>query len=90
MNNIQPRKALNKAWLKVKPVRSEIENFKSNLIRLINSIDNAKDEEFHKTEVRDFLKNTWYKDKYYFNVKQDIDWAIFNGPKARCRFLMKL
>lgn len=82
MNIIQPRKALNKAWLKVKPVRSEIETFKSNLVRLIGSIDNAKDEEFHKTEVRDFLRNTWYQDKYYFNVKHNIDWAIGNGPKA--------
>ena len=82
INVVKPRKALNKAWLKVKPIRSEIEAFKTNLVRLINSIDNARDEEYHETEVRDFLKNTYYKDRYYFNVKHNIDWAIFNGPKA--------
>ncbi len=81
-NVIKPRKALNAAWLKVKPIRSEIETFKANLIHLIHSIDNARDEEYHKTEVRDFLRNTYYKDHYHFNVKHNIDWAIFNGPKS--------
>jgi len=80
INWIKPRKALNPAYLKVKPIRSEIEAFKVNLVGLINSIYDAKDEEYHKTEVRDFLKRTYYSNKYYINVKQNIDWAICNGP----------
>ena len=40
---IKPRKALNKAFLKIKPNRIEIENFKANLIKLIeNEAENAK------------------------------------------------
>ena len=37
MNILTPRKALNKAFLKVKPNRIDIEKFKSNLILLINA-----------------------------------------------------
>ena len=34
-NILKPRKALNKAFLKVKPNRSQIEQFKENLIQLL-------------------------------------------------------
>ncbi len=34
VNSLKPRKALNKAFLKVKPNRTEIEGFKTNLIQL--------------------------------------------------------
>jgi hypothetical protein len=34
LKELKPRKALNKAFLKVKPNRTEIEGFKTNLIQL--------------------------------------------------------
>ncbi|MND38240.1 hypothetical protein D3C80_289410 [compost metagenome] len=49
-----PRKALNKAFLKVKPNRIEIEKFKVNLIQLIDQINEKESEEFHKNLVADF------------------------------------
>jgi len=55
-NILNPRKALNKAFLKVKPNRSEIEAFKINLIQLVDGINEVESEEFHKNLVRDFLK----------------------------------
>lgn len=53
---LKPKKALNKAYLKIKPHRSEIEDFKTHLITLFNSINENETEEFHKNLVIDFLK----------------------------------
>lgn len=39
---LKPRLALNKAFLKVKPSRPEIELFKSNLIRMIDTINESE------------------------------------------------
>ncbi|MCK5169545.1 MAG: hypothetical protein KAQ75_06680 [Bacteroidales bacterium] len=44
LNLVKPRKALNKAFLKVKPNRSEIENFKTNLIQLLDTINESESE----------------------------------------------
>jgi hypothetical protein len=51
---LKPRKALNKAFLKVKPNRTEIERFKANLTHLLDSINDTESEEFHKNLVIDF------------------------------------
>ena len=59
LNQLKPRKALNKAFLKVKENRAEIELFKTNLINLIDNIKEPETEEFHKNLVTDFLKNTY-------------------------------
>ncbi len=61
---LKPRKALNKAFLKVKPNRTEIEQFKTNLKQLIDRIDDHESEEFHKNLVNDFLKKTYYDPGY--------------------------
>jgi adenine-specific DNA-methyltransferase len=45
---LSPRKSLNKAWLKVKPTRSEIEKFKKNLIGLLDGLDHALECDFLK------------------------------------------
>ncbi|MBN1637419.1 MAG: hypothetical protein JW866_00515, partial [Ignavibacteriales bacterium] len=80
---VKPRKALNKAFLKVKPNRSEIENFKANLIKLIDRIDKNESEEFHKNLVADFLKETYYKENHFINTKGRTDLVIHNGKDAK-------
>ena len=82
LNQLKPRKALNKAFLKVKANRTEIELFKTNLIRLIDQINVAETEEFHKNLVSDFLKNTYYKDNYFINTKGRSDLVIHNAEKS--------
>jgi len=57
--------ALNKAFLKVKPNRPEIELFKKNLIALMDTIDVYESEEFHKNGVSDFLKNKYSKATHF-------------------------
>ena len=79
---LTPRKALNKAFLKVKPNRSEIESFKSNLMILLDAINNGESEEFHKNLVSNFLKDTYYKQNHFINTKGRNDLVIHNGQNA--------
>ncbi len=79
---LKPRKALNKAFLKLKANRAEIELFKTNLIRLIEHINESESEEFHKNLVSDFLKNTYYGEHHYINTKGRNDLVIHNNSKA--------
>jgi adenine-specific DNA-methyltransferase len=79
---LKPRKALNKAFLKVKPLRSDIEKFKANLIQLLDRINDAESEEFHKNLVIDFLKKTYYEPNHFINTKGRNDLVIHNGNKA--------
>lgn len=79
---LKPRKALNKAFLKVKPNRTEIESFKTNLSQLLDRINDNESEEFHKNLVSDFLKDTYYKKSHFINTKGRNDLVIHNGNKA--------
>ncbi|MFD1167174.1 Eco57I restriction-modification methylase domain-containing protein [Sphingobacterium daejeonense] len=79
---LKPRKALNKAFLKVKPNRSEIEAFKLNLISVLDRMNDNESEEFHKNLISDFLKDTYYKKNHFINTKGRNDLVIHNGDKA--------
>jgi adenine-specific DNA-methyltransferase len=83
IHNLKPRKALNKAFLKVKPNRTEIEGFKTNLIQLLDSINDTESEEFHKNLVIDFLRKTYYDPNHFINTKGRNDLVIHNGDKAK-------
>lgn len=70
---LKPRRTFNKAFLKVKPHRIEIERFKMNLIQLPDRSDETESEleseEFHKYLVIDFLKKTYYDPNHFINIK---------------------
>lgn len=83
INKLKPKKALNKAFLKVKPNRTEIEGFKTNLIQLLDRINDTESEEFHKNLVIDFLKKTYYDPNHFINTKGRNDLVIHNGKKAK-------
>lgn len=74
---LTPRQALNKAYLKEKILRSEIDLFKENLYTLFASIDHEEREENVKTLLRDFLNNTYYKNKHFINTLRDVDLVIY-------------
>ena len=80
---LKPRKALNKAFLKIKPNRTEIDSFKTNLIQLLDRTNETESEEFHKNLVSDFLKKTYYEPNHYINTKGRNDLVIHNGNKAK-------
>ena len=79
---LNPKLALNKAFLKIKPNRSEIELFKSNLIILLDKLKTVEDrpkdesEEHLKNDIRDFLRDTFYKDTNTINTKDKKDLVI--------------
>lgn len=79
---LKPRKALNKAFLKVKPNRTEIECFKTNLSQLLDRINDSESEEFHKNLVSDFLKKTYYEPNHFINTKGRNDLVIHNTNSA--------
>ena len=83
LNKLKPRKSLNKAYLKVKPNRSDIEVFKENLINLIDQTNDTESEEFHKNLVSDFLKKTYYGPNHSINTKGRNDLVIHNGKNAK-------
>ncbi|WP_114750495.1 DUF7149 domain-containing protein [Pleomorphovibrio marinus] len=83
INRLKPRKTLNKAFLKVKPNRTEIESFKTNLIQLLDRTNDTESEEFHKNLVIDFLKKTYYDPNHFINTKGRNDLVIHNGDKAK-------
>ena len=82
VKELSPKLSLNKAYLKIKPNRTEIELFKSNLITLLDKLKTVEDrpkdesEEHLKTDIRDFLRDTFYKDKNAINTKDRSDLVI--------------
>ncbi|MBD2136525.1 type II restriction endonuclease, partial [Anabaena sp. FACHB-1237] len=80
---LQPRVALNKAFLKINPFRNDIENFKTHLQNLLNRINEAESEEFHKNLISDFLKHTFYGANHFINTKGKNDLVIHNGKDAK-------
>lgn len=82
LKELKPRKALNKAFLKVKPNRIDIEGFKTHLITLLDRTNDTESEEFHKNLVSDFLKDTYYKQTHFINTKGRNDLVIHNGQHA--------
>lgn len=82
LNILKPRKAFNKAFLKVKPNRDEIEDFKKNLNQLLESINEGESEEFHKNLIIDFLKKTYYDPNHFVNTKGRNDLVIHTGKKS--------
>ncbi|MEI6143751.1 MAG: hypothetical protein WCP85_31015, partial [Mariniphaga sp.] len=82
INLLNPRKALNKAFLKVKANRDEIELFKANLIILLDRINEVETEEFHKNIVAEFLRSTYYGTNNYINTKGRNDLVVHNTKSA--------
>ena len=74
-----PKRTLNKAFLKQRPLRSEIDLFKANLLRLLGKIDEIEREENQKNHIRDFLLDTFYKNTNEINTKDNIDLVIHLG-----------
>lgn len=81
--SLNPRKSLNKAFLKLKPNRTDIEIFKSNLIELIDRSNPNESEEFHKNLVASFLNRTYYHPNFFLNTKGRNDLVIYNGKDSK-------
>lgn len=74
-----PKRTLNKAFLKQRPLRSDMDLFKKELITLLDCIDANETEEFHKNLVSNFLKSAIYHNANFINTKGRQDLVIHNG-----------
>ena len=79
----KPKRTLNKAFLKLRPHRSEVDLFKNNLIRLLGKVDEIEREENQKNHVRDFLRDTFYKESNEINTKDSKDLVIHLGKSNK-------
>ncbi len=82
LNIINIRKSINKAFLKVKPNRAQIENFKKNILSLYDQINESESEEYHKNIISKFLSDTYYAPNHYINTKGRTDLVIHNGKDS--------
>ena len=82
LNRIKTRKALNPEYRNYKPKRTEVNSFRAELKNCLVSIKSAEEvnesEEFIKTQIATFLKNTFYADNLV-NTSSRIDLAIYTG-----------
>jgi len=83
LNIFNPKQSLNKAYLKEKVSRDNIELFKKNLSKLIGKIDEHESEEHLKNVISEFLKDTWYKETNEINTKDRKDLVIHTGKTTK-------
>ena len=85
-----PKQAL-KPFLKQKPLRKDIDAFKTNLITLLDKIKvieqlpTDESEEHLKNDIRDFLRDTYYKDTNAINTKDKKDLVIHLGKTTNTK-----
>ncbi|MEO8150447.1 MAG: Eco57I restriction-modification methylase domain-containing protein [Bacteroidia bacterium] len=80
-----PNKAFDAAFLKHRPLRSEMELFKTNLIRLLSKVDEIEREENQKNYIRDFLRDIFYKESNEINTKGSQDLVIHIGKDSKTK-----
>lgn len=85
MKVLSPKQSLNKAYQKESISRNDIERFKINLSLLFENIDTEESEENVKNHLSNFLRNTFYKDKYLINTKGRIDLAVYLDNKQQSK-----
>ncbi|RYY06334.1 MAG: hypothetical protein EOP43_06670 [Sphingobacteriaceae bacterium] len=79
IQEIKVKQALNKAYLKEKVNRADIDLFKTHFADLLNKINAKADEEHLKSLIAFFLKFVWYKDAFQFNPIGKNDLVIHTG-----------
>ena len=78
-------KSLEKPLLKYRPLRSEIDLFKTELINVLDHIDNNETEEFHKNLVSNFLSKAFYTNTHFINTKGRQDLVIHTGKDNKTK-----
>jgi adenine-specific DNA-methyltransferase len=87
MMNKKIRQSLNKAFLKGKTLRHDIDKFKDHLTVLLAITDKQinEKEEFHKNNLTTFLKDTYYSTNHYINTQDNNDLVIYKGKDVKSK-----
>ena len=78
-----PAKVLNKAYLKQNVQQNDILRFQDNIHKLFERLNPNESEENQKNLVCDFLKDSYYKDRFEINTSGREDLAIHRGKTAK-------
>lgn len=91
-NLLSIKKSLNKAYLKEKVQRIDVDNFKTNLSKLYKRINEDESEENDKGHLKDFLNDCYYKDAHLIATKDRVDLVIHNEktPKSTVGVLFEV
>ena len=78
-----PAKVLNKAYLKQNVQQNDILRFQQNIHTLFERLNPNESEENQKNLVCDFLKDSYYKDRFEINTSGREDLAIHRGKTSK-------
>ena len=78
---IEPKAFLKHHYRKQQIVPELLNDFRQKLLVFIANLQIPAREGKQETDLRDFLNDSFYKEKYYINKKDTIDWAIHNGKE---------
>ena len=77
------KQSLNKAYLKEKVARPDIERLKTNLRQLLARIDVDESETNVRDHLRDFLNDTWYREQHLIASKGNTDLVVHADKTAK-------
>src|SRR5687767_14918241 len=77
-----PKQALNKAYLREKVSRENINLFKQNLLTLFGNLSHKGDEEHLKSQITYFLRDTWYRNTHQISPLEKKDLTIHTGKSV--------
>ena len=85
LTTVTPKKSINKAFLKERVSRADIEQFKAHFSLLLDRIQAVEheSEENRKNSVADFLKVAHFTPQYEINTKGREDLVIHTGKTAK-------
>lgn len=80
---LTPDKILRRTHKKQVVSEQNITNLKTNLSNLLEKLKDHNREGKQETDLRDFLKDSFYKNRFYINKKDTADWVIFNDEHGK-------
>jgi adenine-specific DNA-methyltransferase len=82
---LSPVKSISKGFLKRRALKSDFDLFRKNLAKLFSSVSEMAREENQKNHLRDFLRETYYKNTNEVNTKDNKDLVIHLGKTAQSK-----
>ncbi len=80
---LTPDKIIRRTHKKQVVSEQNITNLKTNLSNLLEKLKDHNREGRQETDLRDFLNDSFYKNRFYINKKETADWVIFNDEHGK-------
>jgi adenine-specific DNA-methyltransferase len=80
---LEPAKVLRKLQNRQIVMPQQLADFRKVLQGFLEKIQDKDRESKQETDLRDFLNQAFYKDKYYINKKENADWVIYDDHAGK-------